>query len=432
MLMRFRLANYKSFLEESELTFVPARGNRSCSKPIYPLQSRTNEVGVLPVAAIYGANASGKSNVLKGLMLFVKEIINGSRSKKFTLGEQWFKLEPDAEFTPTMFELDFVANDTHYTYGIEAGRKRIEQEWLYKWKYGKKKTRAVLFHRNDAEEEPYHFGRQLKGRNKIISELTKATSLFLTTAATANHAELGQIHEYFKSNFSFRFGYQDIEAFDATHIEQSKLETKVSGFLSKLDTGIHRIQVFEEELDSDSKKILKALSGSFSEISKDDPDVRFEFPEKKKGIQTFHRSSNGDDIPFSFTEESLGTRALISILTPVLIILEKGGTLVIDEIEDSLHALMTTEIVKLFQDETVNSVGAQLLFSTHETHILGSKILDRDQVWFCEKSKEGASVLYPLSSFRLQKTDNMERGYLGGRFGGLPIIGELTSLTREV
>ena len=429
MLIRFGCSNYKSISEYQELLLTASSLKDDQSDLIIP--ESFNEP-LLSGLALYGANASGKTNVLLGLreMLY---FISSSHKRQDTKGinRQIFRLDEKFKNCVTEFDIDFICDDVHYHYGYKYNDEYIVEEWLFSYSYGKKKSRKVLFHRNSENEEQFYFGKALRGKKRVVAELTRPNSLFLSSAAQNNHKNLASIYEFLELRFKFRFENQINEYSISEKMENVENKEKVISFLKNMDIGIKEIKVHRvKELEDLGifKSFQKLL---LEEMEIDKPEAALavkELMENRKELSLFHESVSGDLVEFGLDEESLGTRSLIALLIPVFEVLGNGGTFIVDELESSLHALLTLQILALFSDKATNRNGAQIIFSTHETNVLCSDLLRRDQIWFSEKGVSGNTVLTPLTDFSLRKDFDIQSGYLEGRFGAIPFYGSLKQL----
>jgi AAA15 family ATPase/GTPase len=424
MLIRFGCSNYKSIFSYQELIFTASTLKDSQSDLI-------DNIGIperiLPSIVLYGANASGKTNMIEALHFFVRFIRSSYREAAPSgINRPVFKLSPDAKNQTSEFDIDFVLDNRHYHYGYKINDEIIMEEWLFSYAYENRKSRTVLFHRSIEEDNEYKFSKYLKGENRAIAKLTRPNSLYLSTAAQNNHDLLSDIYNYFRLNFSYRFDQLLHSPVIASRLKEYGTIEQVSNFIKSAGTGIEGIELKVKERDGDQLKILnkfqEVFKDTFGDVSK---DINFK---ESDAIELAHKDQSGNLIPFDLEDESLGTRAMIALLAPVFKVLNTGGIFVVDEIESSLHVLLTLQVVKLFSHKETNPKGAQLLFTTHETNILCNNILRRDQIWFSEKSFAGETMIAPLTDYELRSTDNFQKGYLEGRFGAIPFLGDIQKL----
>jgi len=428
MLIRFGCSNYKSIYGYQELLFTAS----SLKDPQADLiNTSALPDAILPSIAIYGANASGKTNMIEALKFFI-EFIRNSYRKAETSGikRPVFKLNADAKDETSDFDIDFVLGGIHYHYGFKINDKAVMEEWLFSYSYENRKSRKILFHRNRLEENEYKFSKFLKGENKVIAKLTRANSLYLSTAAQSNHEFLNEIHAYSLIAFSFRFDQALSPQAIANNLKNIGGIDQVSHFLKNSGAGIEAIRLKVKKPEDYELAIREKALALFKEFLDEDARMLDEFDASvfDNCLELSHKDQNGNLVLFELEEESLGTKAMIALLTPAFKALNQGGIFIVDEIESSLHALLTLQIIKLFNHKEINPNGAQLLFTTHETHILCSNLLRRDQIWFSEKNLNGETVIAPLTDYQLRSTDNIQKGYLEGRFGAIPFLGDIQQL----
>ncbi len=437
MLLRFRAQNHLSIGSAQELSFIASKLKDS---PDHLLPYR--KTSVLPAIGLYGANASGKSNLLSALSFFVEEIAHSQtrRSAGDAIPRQPFLLSPATAAAPSAFDCDVVLDGVRYHYGFSVDDDQVREEWLYAWPGSRKQA---WFQRDCSEEEPFHFGSKLSGHNQRIAEFVRPDSLFLSAAAQHNHAQLTPLYRYFKEavvvdmDIDKRANRSRFES-DATSTSRRE---KMIALIRAADVGITDIRVKSREAErAKLRKLLLRLSAEW----KENPDNWLsqhiegeEIPDNllpqslwaaaplADELQIGHQAAAGP-VYFDFSQESVGTRTLLSLIGPISRVIEDGGLLAIDEIDSSIHPILACELIKLFNDPLANPIGGQLLFTTHDTNLLHA--LRRDQVWFTEKSRTGETMLYPLTDYQLRRGDNLERGYLQGRFGAVPVLGSFARI----
>lgn len=417
MLIRFRVSNFRSLKDEQELSLVAA----------FP-EGRTDLVRVegagldlLRVAGIYGANAAGKSNVLEALE-FMSQAIRGSHRQwgpEQPIPREPFLLDPAMRGEPSLFQVDFLIEGVRYQYGFRLDDERVLEEWLYTYP---KNRRQVWLVRCADEPEPFVFGRELKGSNRTIEILTRKNSLFLSVAAENNHQALLPIYAWLVNGLKFSSARNRTRHVPLQALKQDG--KRILDFLKLADLGIVDFE------------IQGTTSPGFDVVVDEDANpgsIDWEIKRLRRQLQLtdpklyFKHQAKGDEISLPIQRESQGTRAWLALLGPLLDVLRNKGVLCIDELDASLHPHLAAEVIRIFQDPDRNPGGAQLIFNTHDTNLLGNllgdkPILYRDQVWFVEKDQEGASHLYPLTDFKPRKAENLELGYLQGRYGAIPFI----------
>lgn len=422
MLLAFRVSNYRSILDEQELSLVrtakSAAGGGATADPT-------------TVAAIYGANASGKSNLFAA-MKFMREAVADSHATWDNDDEipvEPFLLDKHSANAPSKFEIDFKWLDVRYRYGFELNKREVLSEWLHAFPKGRRQT---LFERDRSATEEYYFGKNLGGRNRVIAELTRNNALFISTAAASRHELLQALAHWFRSHLRMADATDENSRliFTAKEIFEKPQSAKaVSALLKSADLGICDLDVQERERDSVDSSSIRAGE---DKMRRNERRRRTNVFTGNYVVQLKHRGdTDSNKVGFPLESESLGTRSLLSLAGPIMLVLRTQSVLFVDEIDRSLHPRLVSEIIRLFQDPDVNQRGAQLVFTSHDTSFLGGMVtdrplLERDQVWFTEKDVTGSTHLYPLTDFSPRRLENLERGYLQGRYGGVPVLESLT------
>ncbi len=418
MLIEFRVENHCSLRDEQVLTMEAGRVGDGADPR--PRQVSGYAGSLLPVAVLYGANASGKSNVLAVLAFMRDAVVSSHRSWAPDEGvpRDPFAWGPGRE-EPSLFEVSFLLDDVRYQYGFVASDERFLEEWLHAWPNGKKQ---VWFER---EGDAFKFGEHLKGENKLIEEITRSNALFLSAAAQHRHPQLTRVFSWFRS------------------IEIENLWTR--RHLLDVPAELHPPRWFggDEDArvrkplasDSPARHLLDAYRTLLRYADVGIVDIRFVESGSKDSRQgarvvgvEFKHHDEFDGAWLPLEKQSRGTQALFRLALPILYVLDEGGILLVDELEASLHPALAQEIVRQFNDPAANPRNAQLICTTHDTNLLGTTLgeppLRRDQVWLTEKDDEGATVLYPLTDYKPRKAENIERGYLQGRYGAIPFLGD--------
>lgn len=411
MLLRFKFSNYRSFRSEQELSLV-AGSFSDHPKSVFEIPGLKE--GVLPIAAVYGANASGKTNVLLALQ-FVQRAIHQSHrlwKPEQPIPRESFAGEPADH--PTRFIVDFIRTDVRHQYGFVANSTAVLEEWLHVYPRGKRQT---WFSRKVGNR--ISFSDKLIGENRVIEQLTRNNSLFLSAAAQNNHEMLLPIFNWFSSTLTLVTGERAMER-QRTVEMCNDVETRglIARLLSGADLGIADVSV-ESLPDEVMDKAVKFVELFRSMLELKEEQMPYE--PFRTAVKLLHRI-NGGLLPLGLEQESAGTVAYLALLGPIVRALRTGGVVCIDELDSSLHPLIAIEIMRLFEDKVQNQKGAQLIFNTHDTNLLSTGILRRDQIWFTEKDAKGESHLYPLTDFKPRREENLESGYLQGRYGAIPFI----------
>lgn len=425
MLLRISAENVLSIAEQQELSLIAT----SLKGPSTILREVPgSKLKSLPSAIVYGANASGKSNLIKAIS-FMRRAVLFSHSQGNPRGgvpRTSFALDPVIKAGPTVMEADFAIENIRYRYGFECDDHQFISEWLYEYPEGKKRK---LFERKKGSVD---FGTSLKGPKKILVELMRPNSLFLSTATQNDHEGLSKIAAFFNS-----MGFVNTISVAKNTInrtfKEGKIDNRIINFLQGVGTGIISFRQQEAEIPEQRQAMAKDFVEIFRKHLGEDAPSEGLMPELEKDvyIEFGHNGRDGTACYLGPEQESSGTRRLAFMLSSVFQALDTGSLVLIDELDASLHTLAAEQIVRLFADPNVNTRGAQLIATTHDTNLLRSRFLRRDQIWFAEKDREGATSIYPLSDIQSRHTDDFEKGYLEGRYGAVPFSGSTDFLFSE-
>jgi uncharacterized protein len=412
MLVEFRVRNFRSFRDEAVLSLVASRDKTNEDTSVMATGNKSVP-RLLRAAAIYGANAGGKSNLVRAMQL-LRGIVNDSAKLQAgqTFNVQPFRLDPVSTEQPVEYEITFLLDNVRYQFGFTLTPHKILSEWLIVYKSTQPATWYERNFDNRAQKYEYKFSTQLLGPKAVWSEATRDNALFLSTAVQLNSEQLRPIFAFLTGTLViFENGSGPAPEHTISHIEQNNADS-VRDFLSAADIGIADIRLKKQEARLHSVR-LDPVTGQFESVPMESKEIN---------IPTFeHKSGTGLTV-FELTDESEGTQKLFAFAGPIFHILESGQVLVVDELDRSLHALLVRRLIGMFQNPDINQKGAQLIFTTHDTSLLDSELLRRDQIWFAEKDEDQASRLLPLSDFSPRKGEALERGYLAGRYGGVPVL----------
>jgi hypothetical protein len=438
MLLRFRCKNFRSIREEQELSLIASK-TRTDERSESLIETPIDDLKLLRCAAIYGANASGKSNVLDAFAAFGRAVSNSWRS--------WKPNGPIPEFDPFLldgtsqeaqihFELTFLLGSQIYRYSFRFDRSKFNEELLVDVTGNDK----VLFHRSP-ESAGIRFpnknlGKTLSDKRHLegIERDVRPNSLFLSAAAQRAHPLLSRIYAALSDSFNAMHwkNMPGRQRYTAELCSSVEFRSQILKMIRFADAGISNLEISRREYPDSEMRTLRAVMAAlkesdpekFAEVS-EEPEVLPSIPE----VRMAHLGMDGRHYFLDESKESDGTQAYFSALGPILRALNSGSVLLIDELESSLHPKLARELVGVFNSAVLNPKGAQFVFTTHNTNLLDLDLLRRDQIWFTEKSSDGATRLYSLSDYQPRTSQNIEAGYLGGRFGAVPFLDE--GLLRE-
>lgn len=423
MIEEFNFGNFWSFKDEQTLNMTAAK-----IKSFHPSIDKRNvieiddKISLIKSKAIYGANASGKSNIIKALVTFIRVVTSSVKDDKILNIIEPFKLSVEKLKEPTFFQLVFRIKNTKYRYGFEADEKSIKSEWLF---YTPNKREQTLFIREEQdilEVNDKHF----EEGSKFISLLDddentifRTNSLFLTSLASFGFGKMSKsiIKEISSIIVINGLGHSGMYSTAGDALDDLNKKKFILNFLKNADTGINDIENIEitkdnlpEDADDDFKKEFK--KGNIIVSSRSQYDGK-----KRVG-----------NVPFILSgQESEGTIKMFELSPFIYNALNEGRTLIIDEFDSRFHPLLTKKIVELFNSES--NKNSQLIFTTHDTNLLSSEILRRDQIDFVEKDKYGASHLYTLVEIKgVRNNASFEKDYIQGKYGAIPFLGNFSSL----
>jgi hypothetical protein len=420
MLIEFSVANFRSIAERQTISLVASAGKELRATHVVEAQ----QLPLLSTAAIFGPNASGKSNLFRAIAMLQWLIQwSGRLQPGQLLPVTPFRLAPEALDRPCEFEIHFIADDdVRYQYGVSATPQKIVSEWLNAYPKG---PARVWFERTlEPDGRPaWKMGPSFEGsaqQHKLWQESTRDNALFISTAMQLNNAQLRPAFDWLTRKLVVHTQGLAVNPVPTFELLRNPAGTeRLMSLLKAADVGIERIELKED----DSTPPLPVSAVRIELRRPQTPDSPPPTP-KYLRVLTWHTQTDGEAVAFDLGEESDGTRKLFERAGGLLRALDDGATVWIDELDTSLHPYITRFLVQQFQ-RPHNDHDAQLIFSTHDTTLLDPELLRRDQFWLVEKDPRGRSSLTPLLDYSPRKGESLERGYLKGRYGAVPFIGEL-------
>lgn len=426
MLVEFSVKNFKSFKDKVTFSMEATTGTENEGNIInVPNISER----ILKSTAIYGANASGKTNLINA---FTSAILMIRKSNNRQVGEKLMEMEPFAfdEKTrqePCEFEFVFYIKEMKYIYGFIADKERVYEEYLYQY-FTAKPTR--IFERTNVNE--YKFLQADEGKLNTIKSQNIENKLFLATATTWNYDKTKEPYLWFANNIDTYTGGMSLNDFaieSYSNDDNEKLKKFTLKLLNAADIVIKDFSVEMEERDVDSNMLMlfKQLNIPATVTPQKQRDLKIRMTH-----EVTDESGDINNYELNLIYESSGTQILFSFAPILKDVFENGKILIMDEIERSLHPTLVELIIKFFHNQEINKGNAQLIFNTHDTNLLSLDIFRRDQIWFAEKdSKKGATDIYPLDDFSVRKNENIQKGYLNGRYGAIPFVATGNSLWKD-
>ncbi len=446
MLLRFGVANHRSIRDYQEL-YLSASKRIKRKGLVIPVP--TLKEHAVPIVALYGGNATGKSNLIDAMDEIRRAIVRSHTIRGATdrIPRAPFRLHDKSIEEPTRFDCTFTlgggdtleqsphssesrASESVYEYGFEYVDTEFRREWLYRITRKERQSTQILFERKTEDGKVrVSFGGHLRGENRTIANLTRPNSLFLSAGAQNNHPLLTDLYRYFAERWTVILSAEamgDVVAAkrlsDYEHMERLLL------LVRQADIGIVDIDVEDEEIKEERAEFVRDFAGVISKhLGQGDEDNQIDEAAlidevlHHKRLRFMHSAVGDRTAAFGYRTESKGTRTLISLLIPALEVLAGGSLLVIDELDTSLHPNLARAFVSLFAKEDSNPHGAQLVFSTHDVALLGSGLINQDEIWMTDKNHVGESQFTPLTEFKLRSRDDIEKAYRLGRLGGIPM-----------
>lgn len=429
VLLSFSAENVRSFPAEFGLSLLATTVAEPGVRRTVAWREGGKPIGVLPVAGVFGANASGKSNVLRAMADMREYVLHSFRHGDPTGGmpQRPFKLSVETLERPSRFEIDLILCGVRHQYGFTVDTEGVRDEWAVRFPKGRAVT---LFSRVGDEVE---VGTVERAKTRAVRGLLRPNALFLSTAASTNHPVLLPLYEWFQRNLVLAEAQSRDrrQALTRKMLEDAELKDRVLDFLHAADLGITgaKRHELEPEMKDRLERAVRILVGQ----EDSDADAPRPVIDETYGVQLLHRGAHGD-VEFAADEESLGTLVWFGLVGPVVEALRYGTVFLADELDASLHPVLVAHLVGLFQNPRTNARRAQLVFNSHDTTVLGesaaeraqtgpaARLLGRDQIWFTEKGNDGASRLFPLTDLDPRKDEAIEKRYLAGRYGATPIV----------
>ncbi len=425
MLIEFSVTNFRSFKEKQTLSLVAGRDEKHAENLI-----DCGGFNLVKGAAIYGANASGKSNLLRAMAVmstFVQISATRLNLDDPIPGIVPFRLDAQSAEQPTCFEITLLLGETRYEYSFSATEKKVFAETLTVREPKKKASKWIDRTLNsETDKTTLACSGPLKKDSKMLKEKTRDNGLVLSRAAEFNIEAVNAVFLWFRKHL------------DILELSRETFREKRMRTVDLLSTNAKFRNTFLKVMrDADigiagfSVKIRPVQSVIISDTIKTEHDYAYfksiGQPLTKSEIQCLHLVP-GQEAPVSLdldNDESDGTQQLFALAGPVLEALQNGSVVIVDELERSMHPLLARKLIELFQSPEVNKSGAQIIFTTHDTTLMDPALFRRDQIWITEKNRDMATEMFSLYDLEdsPRSTSAFQRNYLAGRFGGVPQFG---------
>lgn len=420
MLVQFSVENFRVFREKQTFSMIV----ESKYKRLDPHQLIHTGFSIVPsvhrLATIFGENGAGKSSMIRAMM-FVKRFVKMSLASApdESIATEPFLYNTGYDNAPSRFEISFIVNDTLFEYFMALSRERIEEERLIARPKSTGRARSLFSreYRHNTDTYEWHINsKYLKGPRDSWKAQTRPNALFLSTAVRLNCQQLTEMYSWLVEEPVFLSPSTSRNRHHAAkRLLEPNWKDKILGYFRKLGVPLHDIEV-RKTMFPESENFIK-FAMEFQNFDLEDMSTRTEYQ-----IYFVRKNNLNQVVEVSIDEESSGTKALFDLAGPLLDSLEKGRTVVVDELNVGLHPLVFHSIVSMFGDPQQNPNNALLIFTTHDVTIPDNDLIDRDQVWMLEKDCEHASSLYSYSEFRTRSATQFQKAYLQGTLGAIPTI----------
>lgn len=403
MIIQFSVENFRSIMAPATLSMVvsPLKDNKVESDDVM-FGVEGLDFSLLKSAVVMGANASGKSNVIKAFDFFKNYLIDSFKSLQAgeEIGVEAFRLNTESSKSPSSFEMIFIIADNQYRYGMDVSREAVHSEWLYRKACRKRAKEVELFYR-EGEDIKVHTSFTIAA-DLVNRKMIRKNALLLSAAAQFNDPTAVQIINWLNGTTILSCSDEErMWDMAVSHLDDMEMRQRIVEFSKFADLGI-------EDIEKSDNHILS------------------------RHLQYDAEGAIRGDAVFPFQSmESEGTIKYFSMAYPIIKALDTGTRLIIDEFDSKLHPVLTNRIISLFNSRETNPRNAQLIFTAHDTNLLSSGLFRRDQIWFTQKDRFGATSLYSLSDYKVRSDASFERDYLSGKYGATPIIGNLESVLKK-
>lgn len=422
MLIQFSVANYRAILERQTLSMMASKYFKELEAlNTFPAGEAESMPRLLRANVVYGPNASGKSTLVDAFDFMQDRVVNSAKESQANedIKVTPFKLTSASRVADSEFEVTFVEGGVRYQYGFRCNARRFTEEWLFAFPEGRAQRWFQRVFDAESKKDEFKFGPSFLGgqRRRDWKEETRPNALFLSTAIQRNNEQLKPIFNWFQRRLRIIKAHQMLSpGYTMKRCREEVCKRSVLDFMNSADISISDIRVDTRPFSPEM------LPGDMPSSLRDEISQQMAGKEMAETTFLHEDVETHEQVEFTQDEESDGTRALYAFAGPWLDVIENDLVLVVDEVDTSLHPLIVHHLVRLLHHE---GRKAQIVFTTHDTTLLSQKILRRDQIWFTEKNEKNATELYPLSDFSPRDNEAIERGYLNGRYGGIPFLKDL-------
>lgn len=441
MLVQLAIENYKSIEEEIVLKMMAS--GLKCH-PNHKVKTKFNEPAeLLRLGALYGANASGKTNLIEAVLLVQNLIVEGTQPGEI-IDSKPFKLSEGFRSSPTTIEFVIYLEGQLYTYGLSVTKKEVVEEWLFAQRPGAKERK--LFERISKNDHALvETGKSLEAEDyskkvlEMVARSTRVNQLYLHELVDKNHPGIRNLIDWFKNSLTVIPAVAPYRQLTLRAVKDLDFTDFVSRVLKRVGTGIERVESRERKVDIERdltmypKALREQMSAKLNEMEGDQgifisSELMQRVYEKKDGeiieyrLETIHKDKEGNEVAFEMEDESDGTLRLMHLIPLLADVKKESKVVFVDELDRRMHPLLSKTLIRLFDEITPEKNSSQLFFTTHDTNLFDQELLRRDELWVMQKNNYGATNLKSIHEFNIRNDKKLDKDYLLGRFGGVPNI----------
>jgi AAA15 family ATPase/GTPase len=441
MLVQLAIENYKSIEKEIVLKMM-ASGLKG--HPNHKVKTKFNEPAeLLRLGALYGANASGKTNLIETVLFVQNLIVEGTQPGEL-IDSKPFKLSKKFRSSPTTIEFVVYLEGQLYTYGFSVTKKEVVEEWLFAQRPGAKERK--LFERISKNDQALvKTGKSLEAEDyskkvlEMVARSTRVNQLYLHELVDKNHPGIRNLIDWFKNSLTVIPAVAPYRQLTLRAVKDLDFTDFVSRILKRVGTGIERVESRERKVDIERdlimypKALREQMSAKLNEMEADQgifisSELMQRVYERRDGeifeyrLETIHKDKEGNEVAFEMEDESDGTLRLMHLIPLLADIKKESKVVFVDELDRRMHPLLSKTLIRLFDEINPDENNSQLFFTTHDTNLFDQDLLRRDELWVMEKNNYGATNLKSIHEFKIRNDKKLDKDYLLGRFGGVPNI----------
>ena len=417
MLIEFSVTNYLSICERQTLSLVASTAYKELPDNTFSTNiSRMPRL--LKSAIIYGPNAAGKSNLVRGALFMWDFVLNSAKKQEGDpIDVRPFLLNSRNALEPSIFEMMFVEGGVRYQYGFAVNQERVQHEWLLAYPHGRSQRWFERYFDHATGKETWNLNKKfMPGNREVWRDATRSNALYLSTAIQLNSLPLRPVFDWFDKRLRVFRPHSDISReFSASLCQNAEGRLQVLKFLNQADMDIEGIRV-------ESRMIGDLGMDDLPEGLRNALQKEMSGQEIIEVLLERSTSDTGLPVQLPWESESRGTQKLFAMAWPWINIFNKGRVLFMDEMDTSLHHHIVRFLFGVVHDPNANKTNAQLICTTHDTALLDNDYFRRDQFWMVEKSTDRCSEMYPVSDFDIERGESLQRRYLKGSFGAVPAL----------